>query len=143
MTEGEPHPITRIFDAYKAAVYDKDVDAFVALYDPQVEVYDTWGAWLHDGLDAWRKMASGWFESLGTERVQVSFDDVRTAIGQDVAGAHAIVTYQALAADGMPLRAMQNRLTWTLRQSAGVWRIVHEHTSAPADFETAKLILQR
>ena len=38
---------------------------------------------------------------------------------------------------------MQNRLTWVLKQKDGAWKIVHEHTSAPVDFETAKVILQR
>ncbi len=38
---------------------------------------------------------------------------------------------------------MQNRLTWILRTSGHVLRIVHEHTSAPAGFEDGKVILQR
>ena len=39
---------------------------------------------------------------------------------------------------------MNNRLTWTLRRADdGSWKIVHEHTSASADFETSKVMLQR
>jgi ketosteroid isomerase-like protein len=38
---------------------------------------------------------------------------------------------------------MHNRLTWALKQENGAWKIVHEHTSAPVDFKTSKVILQR
>jgi ketosteroid isomerase-like protein len=38
---------------------------------------------------------------------------------------------------------MENRLTWALERRGGEWKIVHEHTSAPADFETAKVRLRR
>jgi ketosteroid isomerase-like protein len=65
-------------------------------------------------------------------------------VTDDLAVAHALVTFRGLSAEGDELRAMNNRLTWVLeRRSGEAWRIVHEHTSAPADFETAKLILQR
>jgi ketosteroid isomerase-like protein len=39
---------------------------------------------------------------------------------------------------------MTNRLSWALRrQPTGEWKIVHEHSSAPADFETGKVTLKR
>ena len=64
-------------------------------------------------------------------------------MAQDVAVAHAFVTYKGLSAEGRELRAMHNRLTWALKQENGAWKIVHEHISAPADFKTSKDILQR
>jgi len=39
--------------------------------------------------------------------------------------------------------AMLNRLTWVLKPHGGGWKIVHEHTSAPVDGESMKVILQR
>ena len=51
--------------------------------------------------------------------------------------------YRGLSADGEELRSMNNRLTWVLRKDAnGVWKIVHEHTSAPAGDE-GKVQLRR
>ena len=89
-------------------------------------------------------MATDWFGSLGSEEVAVGFEEVEAAVGEDVAVAHAFVTYQGLSADGTPLRAMNNRLTWGLRKSSdGGWAIVHEHSSAPTDSETGKVELQR
>jgi hypothetical protein len=38
---------------------------------------------------------------------------------------------------------MQNRITWLLRTTGHVPRIVHEHTSAPLGFEDHKAILVR
>lgn len=138
-----PLPIARLFDAYAAAVLAKDVDALLALYDPDVRVFDLWGEWSYEGRGAWRLAVAGWFGSLGSERVAVGVDDVQTVVGHDVAVAHAFVTYRALSAGGEPLRAMQNRLTWALRQRAGAWAVVHEHTSAPIDFATTRAVLRR
>ena len=48
-----------------------------------------------------------------------------------------------LSAEGLPLRAMQNRITWILRTIGHVPRIVHEHTSVPVGFDDSKAILAR
>ena len=68
-------------------------------------------------------------------------DDDPFAAG-DLAFAHALVTYTGLSAEGKALRAMTNRISWVLRRSGGAWRVIHEHSSAPVDFETQKAILQ-
>jgi ketosteroid isomerase-like protein len=135
--------VERILKSYESAVYAKDVGAFIQLYDPAVRVFDTWGVWSHEGSEAWQRAIEGWFMSLGTERVKVRFDDLRTLAGQEFASVSAIVTYAAVSAEGAPLRSMQNRLSWVLRTSGHVLRIVHEHTSAPVGFDDAKAILQR
>jgi ketosteroid isomerase-like protein len=72
----------------------------------------------------------------------VSFSNTQTTASGDLAIATAFTTYRGLSAEGKELRSMQNRLTWGLRQQDGVWKIIHEHTSAPIDPETAKAILK-
>jgi ketosteroid isomerase-like protein len=99
-----------------------------------------WGTWSYNGLEAWRGMVADWFGTLGTERVAVGLADVRTIVSQGVAVAYALVTYTGISAEGRELRAMHNRLTWALEQKRGTWKIVHEHTSAPIDFETSKVV---
>lgn len=136
--------LTRLLEAYQKAAFDKDVDAFMRLYDPKVRIFDTWGVWVYDGAEAWRRAVEGWFTGLGTERVKVRFDDLQALAGKDLSSLSAIVTYAAVAAEGTPqLRAMQNRISWVLRTSGHVPRIVHEHTSAPVGFDDAKAILVR
>ena len=135
--------ITQVLEAYEAAVYAKDVAAFMRLYDPAVRVFDTWGVWSYECAESWQRAVEGWFTSLGTERVKVTFDDVRATAERDLAFVSAIVTYAGLSAQGEQLRSMQNRLTWSLRTKSHVLSIVHEHTSVPVGFEDAKAILQR
>ena len=136
-------PIARILESYKTAVYTKDAGAFMRLYDPKVRVFDCWGVWSYDGADAWQRAIEAWFVSLGTEKVKVGFDAVQMAGSPDLAIVSAFVTYAAQSAQGEPLRSMQNRLSWALKTSGHVLRIVHEHTSAPVGFDDAKAILAR
>jgi len=108
-----------------------------------VRVFDAWGVWSYEGAAAWQVAVEGWFTSLGTERVKVEFADVQSVVGGDFASVSAFVTYAGMSAQGEQLRSMENRLTWVLRMRGHVWRIVHEHTSAPVGFEDSRAILQR
>jgi ketosteroid isomerase-like protein len=135
--------ITQVIESYKSAVHAKNVAALMRLYDPNVRVFDTWGVWSYEGAEAWQLAVEGWFTSLGTEKVGVSFDGVQASAGREFAVVSAIVTYAGVSAQGEALRTMQNRLSWALKTSGHVLRIIHEHTSAPVGFEDAKAILQR
>ena len=142
MNEHE-QPILQVLDTYKAAVNKKDVDTFVALYDQDVVVFDMWGEWSYKGVEAWRRMVVDWFGSLGSERVIVEANDVQVIAKNNIALIHAFVTFNGISAEGEKLRAMQNRFTWILQNREGTWKILHEHSSAPVDLETSKVILQR
>lgn len=135
--------ITQVLESYKSAVLAKDANALMRLYDPSVRVFDMWGVWSYEGAVAWQRAVEGWFTSLGSERVKVSFDELRTTVGRDFAIVSAIATYAAISAQGEQLRAVQNRISWGLRTTGHVLRIVHEHTSAPVGFDDSKAILQR
>jgi uncharacterized protein (TIGR02246 family) len=142
MTTGQR--IEDLFARYSAAVAAKDADAFLAIFDEKVRVFDTWGRWLYEGAGEWRAMAQGWFGGLGDETVTAEFSDVHVTSGETVAGAHAFVMFTGYSAAGERLRSMTNRLSWVLaRDPAGEWKVVHEHTSAPAELETGKVILRR
>ncbi|GAA5192116.1 nuclear transport factor 2 family protein [Arthrobacter gyeryongensis] len=134
----EQTPVNQALDSYAAAVHAKDVEAFAALYDDNVHIYDSWGQWQYTGIEAWRSMASEWFSSLGDERVRVEFNDVRSVAGEDVAFGHAAVTFAGISADGERLRAMTNRFTICLEKKDDAWKISHEHSSLPIDMETGK-----
>ena len=132
-----------MLEAYVAAVRAADVDAFLALYEDDARNFDLWSVWSYDGKDALRGMVEEWFGSLGTDTVDVQFDEVRTQGGDDVGALSAFLTFRGLSAEGEELRSMNNRLTWVLRKNAdGEWKIAHEHTSAPAG-EGGKVQLKR
>lgn len=135
--------IARVIESYKAAVLARDIEAFMRLYDPAVRVFDAWGVWSYEGAPAWRVAVEGWFASHPNDRFTVTFDEVRAYSTPAFASVSAIVSYAVVSSRGEELNSMQNRLTWVLRTSGHVPRIVHEHTSAPVGFEDQKAILQR
>jgi ketosteroid isomerase-like protein len=136
-------PFQQLLDQYQAAVLAKDVAAFTALYDDEVEVFDMWGSWSLSGIDAWRAMATGWFASLGTETVVVTASEVHAAQSGELAIGHALLTFTAIAASGERLRSMSNRITVGMKRSGHGWKVFHEHTSAPIDPQSIKAILER
>ena len=135
--------VRQMLNAYSAAIAAKDIHALTALYAEDVRVFDLWSVWVYEDREAWRGMGTEWFASLGEESVAVTWDDVRIIGQDDLAVMSAFVTYQGLSAAGEPLRAMQNRITQVLQRRDDGWLIIHEHTSAPADFETTQVMLKR
>ncbi|HMZ08550.1 MAG TPA: nuclear transport factor 2 family protein [Anaerolineales bacterium] len=135
--------IRQIFEGYKTAVFEKNVEAFLALYDENIHLFDMWEKWSYNGKDAWREMVSNWFGSLGDEKVVVDFDILTVTATNEIAVVHTFVTYKAVASNGNELRSMNNRLTAALKKSNGTWKIFHEHSSAPLDGNTLKATLQR
>lgn len=131
-----------MLERYAAAVRTKDVEAFLDLYADDARNFDLWGVWSYDGKDALRAMVEEWFGSVGTDTIGVEFDEVRTETGEDVAAVSAFTTFRGISAAGEELRSMNNRLTWILRREGDGWKIVHEHTSAPAGDE-GKVSLRR
>jgi len=135
--------LLQVLDDYKSAVLAKDVDAFLALYDDEVRVFDMWGNWSYSGIAAWRAVVARWFEAHGSERVVVEFGDTQVRAAPDIAVINVFVVYRGVSAEGVELRSMTNRMTLALWRTAGRWKIVHEHTSAPVDHETTRAILAR
>ena len=141
MTDAD-RPIRQVLAAYAAAVLAKDVEAFVALYADDVQIFELWANWTHD-IASWREMAKGWFAFLGDQRSVVEAADVRTTVSGDMAMLTALLTYHAVDAGGQELRALDNRLSWVLRQRGGRWQVVHEHTSVPIAHADGKGIFKR
>lgn len=135
--------VLQVLNSYKKAVYEKNVEDFVALYDQDIHVFDMWGQWSHHGLAVWRKMAEEWFGSLGVERVAVDFEDIKIKTSDKLAYASAFAKFAAVANDGQVIRYLQNRLTCVLELKNGQWKIIHEHTSGPINHETLKVSLKR
>lgn len=137
------HNVELIAARYAAAVHAKDEQALLALYDENVIVFDMWEEWVYEGRPAWSSMVKNWFGSLGDERVRVEFSPISCVGEADWAVWCATVRYIGLSATDEELRSMENRLTWTVQRRSSGWLIVHEHSSAPASFETLKVKLKR
>lgn len=133
--------VLKIFDQYKASIWDKNLDEYMSLYSEYVCVYDLWGVWVYQGRAELRNMVTDWFNGLGDERDNVEFSGINVQVSGQLAVAHAFVRFAAISAEGHELRALHNRLTWTLNLIDGVWKISHQHTSAPIDFNNMQVML--
>ena len=132
-----------LFETYKNAVFQKDVESFASIFDEDVRVFDMWQQWSLSGLVAWRAMAKDWFAGLGTDRDVITFDDIQLETTDEMGTATAFVRFTAVSEKGEELRYLENRLTWVARKKGDTWKIIHQHTSGPIDFNTMKVILQR
>lgn len=88
--------LAQVLEAYKVAVFANDIEAFVALYDQNVHVFDMWSEWSYIGIDAWREMALSWFNSLSTGKVVVGVVDVQSTTATDPAIGHSVLTFTAV-----------------------------------------------
>lgn len=144
MSNSSENPVSGILDAYKDAVYAKNIDAFLDIYDDNVRIFDMWGSgWIYEGIEAWRAMVEEWFGSLGKDRVVVDIDVVQVRQEQEIAFISAFLKYTAVSTEGAELRSMYNRITCVLEARGDAWKITHAHTSAPVDSDTLKAILKR
>ncbi|HEX2896980.1 MAG TPA: nuclear transport factor 2 family protein [candidate division Zixibacteria bacterium] len=144
MSKKDINPAIKILDDYKAAVYAKNVDSFVNLYDENIVAFDMWGSkWNYRGIKNWRSMVDEWFASLGNDRVVVDFEQLQLSQSTNLASVAAFVKYTAVSPEGKTLRSLNNRMTMVFELKKGVWKITHEHTSAPANHDTLKVSLKR
>jgi ketosteroid isomerase-like protein len=127
--------------AFSDAVWRKDAEAYLALYDERVLVYDMWQEWSYTGLAAWRTMVEGWFGGLGADRDRVTFRDTHIEVAAEMGYITAIARFAAVSEGGEELRFLDNRLTWVIRRTESTWKIVHQHTSGPIDFSSMKVVL--
>ncbi|RYG75707.1 MAG: DUF4440 domain-containing protein, partial [Alphaproteobacteria bacterium] len=48
--------------------------------------------------------------------------------------------FAALDEAGEATKAIQNRMTVTMQREGDRWRVVHQHTSVPVDFQSKQVI---
>jgi len=135
--------IESLFDTYKSAVYKKDLESFASIFDEKVRIFDMWQNWSYNGISTWREMAKSWFSNLGENKDVITFDDIQIQSAGEMAVASAFVRFTAISEKGEELRYLENRLTWIAQKKDNQWKIIHQHTSGPIDFETMKVILKR
>ena len=131
-----------LLQRYAQAVYNKDVEGFVSVYDSKVCIYDTWNEWESHGTEAVRAMATGWFESLGKEKVRVGFTQVEVFQSKEQTVWVGAFKFDGLSEDDEILRSISNRWTWVIKESDEGFKVVHEHSSLPVNMETFKGIMK-
>lgn len=123
------------FTIYSRAAWDRDFESMIRLYDDNVLIYDMWTHGYQNGLAVWSGVIKDWLGSLGEERVKATFEMTEIHESGDLGFGTALITYEAIAPDNTILRSMKNRLTIGLQKKGDVWKVIHQHTSAPIDSE--------
>jgi ketosteroid isomerase-like protein len=134
--------VMKVMDTYATAVCERDVAAFMRLYDRNARIYDAWDVWEYRGTEQWRRPIEVWLSSHASEKLHVTFEDVTAYGSQDCMVVSALVTYARISENGEKLGAILNRLTWSLQVRGGVARIAHEHTSVPVEFREMTPLLR-
>jgi ketosteroid isomerase-like protein len=128
------------FIIYKQAAWDKDIERMIRLYDDDVIIYDMWANGYQTGLTEWSGVIKDWLGSLGEENVNVIFEMIEIHESGDVGFASALITYQAISADDTILRSMRNRLTIGCQKKNDMWKVIHQHTSAPINSDLVAIL---
>jgi ketosteroid isomerase-like protein len=130
-----------VLNNYKTAIYEKDVEKFLSMYAPDMQIYDCWGNWEIKGISSWKENVAEWFNGLSEDGVllKVDFDDLVVEENSTLAYVHCAVTFAAHQEEsGEKLRQMTNRFTYGLKRVNESWAISHEHSSLPINMETGK-----
>lgn len=127
-----------VMNKYAAAVFERDVAAFISLYAADMRIFDAWDAWEYRGAAQWQNPISAWLTSHVSEKLTVTFDEIDVHGSEACFAVTALVIYARASADGTELGAIRNRITWVLQIRDEVVQIIHEHTSVPVDFQEMK-----
>lgn len=127
---------------YAEAVFNKDIEKFLSIYDNHVYIFDTWNQWMINGINALNKMVEVWFGSLGKEKVSVTFTQLNTNESEGQTVWIGEVAYTAIDENNKIIRSISNRMTWVMKKGNDGFKIIHEHSSLPIDMESFSGILK-
>lgn len=130
--------IRDILDQYTEAVWNKDVEAFLALYDDNIRDYDAWEQWEYAGIHEFRTLPVNWFRESEGHRVKVTFMYPEIHQSGHLAAVWSQVVYSAYDERDRLKHFISNRMTLVLEKPGNDWKIIHEHTSVPVDQETGQ-----
>jgi ketosteroid isomerase-like protein len=115
------------------AIRDKNPDALMACYSPDVVVYDVYPPLEVRGAAAYRKNFERWFSSVQGP-IGYDMEDLRVIQAEGHATCRCLshVTARTTAGDPMDYWV---RVTALLEDIGGQWLVTHEHISMPANRE--------
>jgi uncharacterized protein (TIGR02246 family) len=135
--------VSDVFKNYKDAVYEKDVEKFLAPYAPDVQLYDCWNSWEYNGIEEWKAAVTEWFSGLEEGmRLRTELSGESRKENADLAHVQGNMSFAAVDGEGKELRKMVNRFTFLLEKVDGSWQITHEHSSLPISTEDGKAIFE-
>ena len=126
-------------DEWAQAFRAKDIDGIMSLYAPNIVSFDIGPPLRYAGADnkrrAWRDAFAAYAGPIGYEVREL---DVTT--NGELAFVHSLNHVSGTLAGGH-VTGLWLRWTACLRRIGGVWLIVHDHVSVPADLEHGDAVL--
>jgi ketosteroid isomerase-like protein len=141
MTEAEALIRGRIEDLV-AALRAKDIDGVISLYAPNLVSFDIaphFEALRYFGADNKRR---AWQEAFATFTGPFSYEihELNVTTEGELAFVHSLNHVKASLASAQ-ITEVWLRWTACLRRMDGVWLIVHDHVSVPADLEHGRAVV--
>lgn len=112
------------------AIRDKDVDAVMTHYAPDVFVFDVMPPMDVHGADDYRKNFEKWFASMQGP-IDYQMNDLRISLSDSHAFCFCLSHVQGTSAGGENVDYWV-RVTSCLQRANGQWLVGHEHVSMPA-----------
>ena len=128
----------RIQEAAKA-LNAKDIEGVMSLYAPDLVSFDIVGPLRYVGADNKRR---AWQEAFAAYAGPLAYEvhDLDVTTHGELAFVHSLNHVNATLASGH-VTDMWLRWTACLRRIDGVWLVVHDHVSVPADLEHGHAVL--
>jgi uncharacterized protein (TIGR02246 family) len=128
--------IRRLIDDRVKAVHEKDVEAVLSEYAPDVVMFNLAPPLQTTGAD--RGNIENWFSGY-QGAINCEIRNLNIATGDDVAFCHYLYRISGTLTDGKGVD-MWVRATLCFRKIEGQWLIAHEHDSDPFDMQTFKAL---
>src|SRR5262245_22084880 len=126
-------------EKWTKAVRAKDVDGVMSLYAPNIVSFDLDPPLRYGGADnkcqAWQKLFAAFTGPIGYD-----VNEVNVTTQGELAFVHSLNHVSGTLANGHAT-AMWVRWTACFRRIDGVWLIVHDHVSVPADIAHGQAVL--
>jgi ketosteroid isomerase-like protein len=119
------------------AVYAKDLDALVASYAPDVEMFSLAPPLRARGTD--RRGLAAWLASWEGP-INDEVHELTVVAGDDVAFSHSLNHLRGTKTDGQAID-LWLRTTVCFRKLGSEWRVTHEHSSVPFDMASGRAAL--
>ena len=132
-------PIRQRIEDWTKAVRAKDIDGAMSLYAPNIVSFDLDPPLRYRGTDnkrrAWQKLFAAYPGPIAYE-----VREVNVTTHGELAFVHSLNHVHGTLASGH-VTDMWVRWTACFRRIDGVWLIVHDHVSVPADLEHDQAVL--
>jgi len=124
---------------YAKAVSAKDIDRVMSLYAPGIVSFDLNAPLRYAGSDNKRRAWQAFFATY-TGPVAYQVREVNIVTDGGLAFAHSLNHVRGTLANGH-VADLWVRWTACFRRIEGVWLVVHDHVSVPADLEPGTAVL--